>query len=165
MLNNHRQHPVRPFDPSLSLSVNRSCHCWKLDWTIQLASLLHFLSFSRLRSSIWHWVPMFMHLLRLLPGLSEKKEGLFFSPFLSFFLCNLLPSETINAHSTSTSRHSFDVYSGSRPLSFSTACCSFCLSSSLYPLLSLPLPLAHSLRLLYNQIIKWIVNKMILPGN
>lgn len=125
-------------------------------------------SFSLFKRSIWHRVPMFMHLLRLLAGLLEKKEGLFFFFLfsLSFFsLCNLLPSETINAHSTSTSRRSFDVYSGSRPLSFSAACCSLCLSSSLYPPLSLPLPFAHSLRLLYNQIIKRIVDKMILPGN
>lgn len=100
--------------------------------------------------SIWHRVPMFMHLLRLLAGLSEKKEGLFFfffSPFLFFFLlCNLLPSETINAHSTSTSRHGFDVYSGSGPLSFSAACCSLCLPSSpppRPPFLSLPLPLTQ----------------------
>lgn len=39
------------------------------------------------------------------------------------------------------------------------------LSPSLYPPLSLPLPFAHSLWLLYSQIIKRIVGKMILPGN
>lgn len=132
----------------------------------------HFLSLCS-TPSIWHRVSVFMHLLRWLAGLSEKKEGLFFLLSLFFFfLCNLLPSETINAHSTSTSRHGFDVYSGNRPLFFLrclllslTHSLSLCLSPSLYPPLSLPLPFAHSLRLLYNQIIKRIVDKMILPGN
>lgn len=106
--------------------------------------------------SIWQPAAVFMHLPRLLAGSSGRKEGLFFLLPL-FFPCNLLPSETINAHSTSTSRRGFDVYSGSRPLSFSAACCSSRLPSSLYPpLLSLPLPSARSQRLLYNQIIKRI---------
>lgn len=158
---------IKPFDPS-SLRHSPFDHYRKWKWTIQLASLTHFLFFL----SAWA--------LYLAPGsnvyafteiaggiVREKGGFIFFLLFsLSFFsLCNLLPSETINAHSTSTSRHSFDVYSGSRPLSFSAACCSLCLSSSLYPPLSLPLPFAHSLRLLYNQIIKRIVDKMILPGN
>lgn len=69
----------------------------------------------------------------------QRKMRVYFFSSLSFFffMCNLLPSETINAHSTSTSRHCFDVYSGNRPLSFSAACRSLCLSLSL--LLSIPL--------------------------
>lgn len=102
-------------------------------------------------------------------GIVREKGGFIFSSLsFFFFLCNLLPSETINAHSTSTSRHGFDVYSGNRPLFFLRCLLlslSLCLSPSLYPPLSLPLPFAHSLRLLYNQIIKRIVDKMILPGN
>lgn len=59
-------------------------HYSKWKGTIQLAALGHF-SLPLFKRSIWHWIPVFMHLLRLLAGLSEKKEGLFFSFSLSFF--------------------------------------------------------------------------------
>lgn len=109
-------------------------------------------------------VPLFMHLPRLLAGLSVRGKGgfIFFSFFLLFFLHNLLPSETINAHSTSTSRHSFDVYSGNGFLSFSAACCSLSLSFSLHPPpLPPPHPFPRSLRLHYHHIKKWSDDKII----
>lgn len=158
---------MKPFDPS-SLCYPPFDHYRKWKWTIQLASLAYFLFF--LPAWALYLAPgSNVYAFTEIAGGIVREKGVFFpffSPFLFFLLCNLLPSETINAHSTSTSRHSFDVYSGSGPLSFSAACCSLCLSSSLYPpLYPFLFPSLGSLRLLYNQIIKRIVDKMILPGN
>lgn len=142
---------ISPVDPP----ALRSCLRWSLQdvtGSVQLAAPAG--SFS-----IWQPAAVFIAFTKIAGGIVGEKRGFIFSPSL-FFLCNLLPSETINAHSTSTSRRGFDVYSGSRPLSFSAACCSSRLPSSLYPpLLSLPLPSARSQRLLYNQIIKGICSE------
>lgn len=76
----HLTHPLSAPHPSI-ITGNES---EQSNWLHSLT----FFSSPLLELSIWHRVPMFMHLLRLLAGLSEKKEGLFFflfSPFLFFF--------------------------------------------------------------------------------
>lgn len=127
------------------------------------------LSFSSSLSnpSIWQRVPMFMHLPRLLAGLSEKTEGLFFFLFsFSFFSCAISclqkPLTPIQHQHQGTALMSIlatDLFLSPLPAALSLSL------SFLYPPSSLPLPFARSLRLLYNQIIKRIVDKMILPGN
>lgn len=133
---NQRQPAIRPFDPS-PLCNSPFGHYRNCERTINpRLSLSFFLPVRALSLALGSNVYAFTEIAGGI--VREKKEGLFFSLSLFlFFLCNLLPSETINAHSTSTSRHSFDVYSGSRPLSFSAACLPIPLYPFLFPSLTL----------------------------
>lgn len=163
---NHCQPPISAIDPS-PLHYSPFGHYSKWKWTIQLAALAltFFLSVQPLYLAPGSNVYAFTE---IAGGIVREKGGfIFFSFLFLFFPCAisclqkpLMPIQHQHQGTALMSILATDLF-----LSLLPAALSLCLSPSLYPPLSLPLPFAHSLRLLYNQIIKRIVDKMILPGN
>lgn len=163
---NQRQPAIRPFDPS-PLCNSPFGHYRKCEQTINpRLSLTFFLPVWALSLALGSNVYAFTE---IAGGIVREKKrrvyffsfslSLFFSYAISCLQKPLMPIQHQHQGTALMSILAADLFLSLLPAALSVS------SSSPYPPLSLPLPFAHSLRLLYNQIIKRIVDKMILPGN